>query len=83
MCHIWDTLFGALGEFQICYVYTHACIWPVFDIARRGHSITVMLRNSVFTDLKISVKSLKSQGILMSSISGNPVAAGPFKQLFT
>ena len=62
MCHLWDTLFGVLGEFQICYVYAHACISPVCDIARRGHSITVMLRNSVFTDLKISVKSLKSQG---------------------
>ena len=61
---LWDSLFGVLAEFHRDVILIHACISscisPVLDIAKRQSWL--MLGSSVFTDLKISVESLKSQG---------------------
>ena len=68
--HLWDSLFGVIAEFHRNVIFIRACISSVLDIASRQSWL--MLGSSVFTDLKISVESLKSQGNLTSSTSGNP-----------
>ena len=63
---------GVLAGFQRDVMFIHACISPVLYIANRQSWL--ILGNSVFTGLKISVESLKSQGNSTSSTSGNPVS---------
>ena len=66
----WENVRGLNTSDANCKVsYKH--VFRVLDIAN-GQS-WLMLGSSVFTDLKISVDSLKSQGNLTSSTSGNPV----------
>ena len=58
--HLWDSLFGVIAEFHRNVIFFHACISLVLDIAIRQSWL--MFGSSVFTDLKISVESLKSLG---------------------
>ena len=58
-------MFGVIAEFHRNVIFIHSCFSPVLDIA--GRQSLLMLGSSVFTDLKISDESLKSQGNLTSS----------------
>ena len=53
-----------------CEEHVLECISPFWDIV--SLQSWLILKSFIFTDFKILVKSLKSQGILTSSTSGNP-----------
>ena len=56
----WDLWVGVLAGFHRDVIFIHVCFSPVLEITNRQSWL--ILGSSVFTDLEISVESLKSQG---------------------